>query len=88
MTNDNLQVEKKDGSLEPFDRAKTKASMVNAGASDSQAESLTTQIEGWAKQTAKEGVVKSSQIREKVLEVLRPVNPEAADAFEKYKKPA
>ncbi|MBN2016364.1 hypothetical protein JW766_06075 [Candidatus Dojkabacteria bacterium] len=81
-----LKVEKKDGRLESFDRNKVVSSATKAGASNEQSESIASQIETWAYETAVDSVIKTSSIREKVLELLRPMNPQAATAFETYIK--
>ena len=81
-----IKVEKKDGRLEDFDRNKVSGSVVKSGASPEKAESIATQIETWAQSAAMDGVIKSSDIKTKVLELLRSVNPEAAASFETYKK--
>ncbi len=80
-----IKVEKKDGRLEDFDRNKVSNGIVKSGALPAEAESIANQIETWIQSAAVDGVVKSSAIRTKVLELLRSVNPEAAAAFEAYK---
>lgn len=82
-----LQVQKKDGSLQPFDRNKISAGLIKSGASATEAESITSQVEAWAQGAAQNGVIKSLEVRAKVLELLRGVNPTAAAAFEAYQKP-
>lgn len=81
-----IKVQKKDGQLEDFSRSKVVESVIKSGATSEQAENITQKVEGWAQAAAVNGVVKSSDIRSKVLELLRPVNPEAAGKFEAYKK--
>jgi len=83
-----LQVRKKDGRLEPFDRDKVKNGMLKSGASDAEAETVTGQVETWAQGVAQDGIVDTLEIRAKVLEILRGVNPGAAAAFEAYQKPS
>lgn len=83
-----LQVQKKDGTLEPFDRSKISAGIVNSGATPQQAESITSQVEAWASGVAQKGVVKSADIRVKVLELLKEVNPNIVAAFEGFQKPS
>ena len=82
-----LKVRKRDGRIEDFMRDKVAASVRKAGASPEVAESIGIQVESWAGDAATEGVIKSSEIRTKVLELLRPLNPKAATAYETYKKP-
>lgn len=81
-----IKVEKKDGRLEDFDRNKVSNGIVKSGATSEQAEGIAAQIETWAQGAAVNGVIKSSDIRPKVLELLRSVNPEAAASFAVYKK--
>lgn len=83
-----IKVQKKDGSLENFDRSKPSNAVVKSGASFDQAESVASQVEVWARSAAVNGVVKSADIRAKVLEVLQSTNPEAAAKFGAYKKQA
>lgn len=81
-----VKVQKKDGRLEDFNRDKVNRGVVKSGASSEEAENIAAQIETWAQGAAVNGVVKSSDIRIKVLELLRPVNSAAATTFEAYKK--
>lgn len=82
-----LQVQKKDGTLQPFDRSKISAGVIRSGASVEEAENVTLQVETWAQSTAQNGVVNATELRTKVLEVLKTVNPTAGTAFETYQKP-
>lgn len=81
-----IKVEKKDGSLEDFDRNKVSGGLTVAGVASEDAEAITGQVEVWIQGAAVEGVVKSSEIRIKVLELLKPINPEIAAKFESYQK--
>ncbi|HLE48475.1 MAG TPA: ATP cone domain-containing protein [Patescibacteria group bacterium] len=82
------KVQKKDGSLEEFDRSKIISGLKNAGTSDEEAEKVATEIENWLPTAAVDGVVNSLDIRVKGLEVLKLVNPEVASKFESFKKPS
>ena len=79
-----IKVEKKDGRLENFDRNKVSSGIVKSGASATEAESIANQIGTWVQSAAVGGVVKSSVIKTKVLELLRSVNPAWAVTFEAY----
>lgn len=81
-----IKVKKKDGRLEDFDRNKVSGGVIKSGASPEEAKNIAAQIETWAQSAAVDGVIKSSDIRPKVLELLRSVNPKAAATFEAYKK--
>ncbi len=82
-----LQVQKKDGTLQPFDRSKISAGVIRSGATPEESENVTAQVEAWAQGAAQNGVIGSTELRAKVLEVLLGVNPTAAAAFESYQKP-
>jgi transcriptional regulator NrdR family protein len=83
----NLQVQKKDNSLQPFDKSKVAAGLIRSGASVEEAENVASQVEAWAQTSAVDGVIKSLDLRAKVLEVLKTVNEAVAIAFENYQKP-
>lgn len=83
-----IKVQKKDGQIETFEIAKVKDSAAKAGASPEEAEKIAAEVQAWAGSVASQGPVKSADIRAKVLEVLRTVNPTAAGKFEGYQKPA
>jgi len=82
-----VKVQKKDGSLEDFDRNKVINGVVKSGATPQQAEEVARQVEAWLPTGAVNGIVSSMAIRSKVLEVLRTLNPTAAASFETYRKP-
>jgi len=81
-----LKVQKKDGTLEDFDRNKILNGLLKSGSTPEEAESLTTQVESWVSGTAVNETINSTDIRTKVLELLKTVNPTAAGNFENYKK--
>jgi transcriptional regulator NrdR family protein len=83
----NLQVQKKNGTMQPFDRTKVLSGLVKSGATSEQAEIVTSQVEAWAQTGAQNGVIGSLELRTKVLEFLKVVNPVAGAAFESYQKP-
>lgn len=82
-----LQVRKKDGRLEEFDRQKIFAGLQNAGAATEDVEQITAQIEEWAQNVAVEEVISSAEVRTKVLELLSETDATAAANFEAYQKP-
>ncbi len=81
-----IKVQKKDEILQDFDRSKVISGVVKAGVSTDQAGSVASQIEAWVQSAAVDGVVKSNDIRAKVLEILQSTNPAAAAKFGAYKK--
>lgn len=82
------KVQKKDGTLEDFDRSKIVSGVVKAGGDQATAEKVATEVETWLTTAAVSGVIPSVRIKEKVLESLRAVNPQVAETFESYVKPA
>jgi transcriptional regulator NrdR family protein len=80
------KVEKKDGKTEEFDKNKVLTGVTKAGGSAEEAQKVLEEVEAWLPEVAEDGVVKSSDVRTKVLAVLRTVNSEAAKTFESYKK--
>jgi transcriptional regulator NrdR family protein len=68
---------------EDFDKAKLKASVKKAGAKDEHATKVADKITG----KVKTGTT-TVMIRQWVITELRPLDPKAAEAYEKYKKPA
>lgn len=82
----NLKVQKKDGRIEDFDRSKVKNGILSSGATEEQAESATQEIERWAASTGINGIVRTPDLKAKLLEVLGGVNPDAKSSFENFKK--
>ena len=80
------QFMKKDGSLEDFDRNKIVAGVVKAGGTSQDGDQIAAAVESWLPAVAV-NVVKSQDVRAKVLEVLGTVNPAAAAGFAAYQKP-
>lgn len=83
-----LKVQKRDGGLEDFDKRKVVVGILKAGASNSEAERLASEIETYAQNIANHGVIKSQEIRSKILETLKTSNPTLGNSFEFYRKPS
>jgi len=83
-----LRVEKRKGRIEDFDRHKIAVGVLKSGASNEVADSVAILVEFWAQETTEDGLIKSSDIRNKVIEILRLVDRESANIFESYQKPA
>lgn len=80
------KVQKKNGSLEDFDRSKIISGILGAGGSQEEAEKIAAQIESWLPTATQNNVVQSSDIRTKGLEIMKTLNPTMAASFESYKK--
>ena len=83
-----MQIQKKDGQLEEFDRNKLKQSILASGADENEAESVTAQVETWAPSMAINNAVHSQVIRAKVIELLKTANSTATKTYEEYRKTA
>lgn len=79
------KIQKKDGTLEPYDRAKLLLSMIRAQATPDQAEAALAQIESWLTELKQESVT-TQEIHSKTSEVLKGLNPHAAQGYEIYRK--
>jgi transcriptional regulator NrdR family protein len=82
-----LKVEKKDGEVEEFQVTKLRGSCMYAGASAEEAEKVTQDMQQWALENHQNGVVKTADMRAKIIELLKQLNPDAASRYESYKKP-
>lgn len=80
------KVQKKDGKIEDFDRNKILAGIIASGGTMEDAQRVTVEVETWLPSMVVNGVIRSTDIRKKGLEVFRNVNPEAADRFDSYQK--
>ena len=81
-----IKIRKRDGSLESWNYDKILISITKVDVPLEAAEKATTDIEGWAKENAKDGVISSTQIRDKVIKTLTELDPIAADHYIAYKK--
>lgn len=80
-----LQIQKKDGSSQDYDRRKLLTSLIRAQATPEQAMRVATDIETWLVSQNIQ-VVKSDDIKARIMEDLNKINPDAAHAYEVYKK--
>lgn len=80
-----MQVKKRDGRLEGFDREKLKRGLVAAGVEDEKVAELVDQLEDWAQEAAVDETIESQAIWEKVVEVLEGADPDAVDRYKAYR---
>lgn len=81
-----INVKKRDGSVEPWSYDKLVTAIGKAGIPISVAEEMASKIEAWATQNSQAGVVSSETIKDKILEELKNVDPVASENFKVYKK--
>lgn len=82
---ENIQVKKRDGSLENFDQAKIARVAVATGIDTGQGQQLAANVASWIESLG-QPTVTSQQIRDKVVEELQKVNPNAARLYTWYEK--
>ena len=82
-----IKVKKRDGKVEVWDYNKILTSIGKSMVPLKKAEEVATSIEKWIKEEAAKGIVTSTQVRDKVIEVLKEIDPVAADNYQAYKKP-
>lgn len=80
-----LQIQKKDGTLESFDRRKVLNSLIRAQATPDQALKVAQDIENWLMSLGNT-TINSGEIRVRIHEDLSKINPDAAHAYQVYKK--
>lgn len=79
-------IHKRDGSSEEFDRFKLFNSLVGATVKPQQAEEVTAEIESWLLHSPLPTMT-VGKIKEKVIELLTPLNPQAAALYEEFDRP-
>lgn len=82
-----FKIQKRDGTLEDFDRRKIITAAVKSGATNEEAEKLAREMEAWLSGRAVNGTVKSSDLRLKALSLLNSINQSVKTSFEYYRKP-
>ena len=83
-----FKFQKKDGTLEDFNRNKIVNGVLKAGGTSEDAEKVAAGVEAWLPTAAVNGTVNFLDVRNKGLEILSTVNPIVAASFKAYKKPA
>ena len=82
-----LRVEKRDNSLQDFDRGKIIAGILKSGATQEQAEEVAGIIDSWILTVVNDkNVVASNTIYDKVLELLKRVNLDASVTYQAFRK--
>jgi len=56
-----------------------------AGVTQKEAEAIGALVQEWARKTASDNIISSIQIRDKVLELLKAIDPSSAQAFSAYR---
>ncbi|MCH7641403.1 hypothetical protein IID22_04370 [Patescibacteria group bacterium] len=82
---EDIKVKKKEGDVERWMYDKVLASIGKTGISLKIAEDITGRVENWVKANAKNGVIDSADVRDKVTELLKKADPVAGDNYQAYK---
>jgi len=82
----NLQVRKKNGSLEPFTAEKVANSIVKAGGTVELAGEILEAVKYYVSNAGKKGIVDSKQIKSKVVDELASKDAKTANAYKNFKK--
>ena len=83
---DNVQVKKRDGTLESWSYDKLVTSITKTGIPMDDAENLASKIEGWVRENASIMAIDSITLRDRVFEEIKQIDPAAADTYQAYKK--
>ncbi|OGM21785.1 hypothetical protein A2863_00675 [Candidatus Woesebacteria bacterium RIFCSPHIGHO2_01_FULL_38_9b] len=83
---DQVNVQKKDGSEEPWSYDKLVASLTKSGLPVEGAENMASKVQEWVKSEAKDGIINSGAIRDKLLEIMKSEYPAEAENYQSYKK--
>ena len=80
-----VKIEKKGGEAEEYERKKILLSLIRAGTPPDQAERIVADVESWLN-SQEEVVVKSSDIRQRIINILKKINPQAAQGYKIHRK--
>jgi transcriptional regulator NrdR family protein len=86
LVEEKLQVKKRDGTIESWNYDKILNSVMKAGLPLEKSQSLVTEIENWAKSSSKDKIISSIDIRDKIIEVMKRIEPMTASVYEAYRK--
>ncbi len=81
-----VKINKRDGSYEEWNYDKVLAAIGKSMVPIKTAEAVATSVEKWVEKNSGKGEIDSIEIRDKVIEVLKEVDPVAAENFMVYKK--
>lgn len=82
-----INIKKRDGVLEEWNYDKVLTSIEKAMIPLQKAEQVANSVEKWIKESSAKGQVTSTQVRDKIIELLAEVDPVASENYKVYKKP-
>jgi 2-phosphoglycerate kinase len=81
-----LKVKKRDESLESWSYDKLVTSINKSGVPIDDAERYAKEVQEWSSSNAKDGVISSVAIRDRVMEVIKNDYPAESDSYQAFKK--
>lgn len=81
-----LKVKKRDGYYETWSSDKLITSMGRAGVPIEDAQKFADEIYKWALQASTDGIITSTSLREKVIDLIKKDYPTEAENYKTYKK--
>ncbi|MBU1152209.1 hypothetical protein KJ632_05295 [Patescibacteria group bacterium] len=82
-----LQVKKRSGDLEAFDPHKLQSSFFAAGLENrEEVAGLVQKLVAWIQETAKDGSIETQAMWTKVSEMLKEIDPQAAERYESFRR--
>lgn len=83
---DSITIQKRDGGEEQWNIDKLIASIGKAFIPIKDAEMIAQQVTDWAKERSKDGIILTSEIRDKVIEELSKIDTVASENYKVFKK--
>lgn len=81
-----IKIKKRDGSYEEWSYDKILAAIGKSMVPLKKAEAVATSVEKWVEKNSGKGEINSTEVRDKVVEVLKEIDPVAAENFMVFKK--
>ena len=81
-----MQVQKRNGTTQPFDKSKIVLGLTQAGVLVDEANIIADKIEQWLPSQAKDDTIMSIDVRDKVLRLLQEQGSASAGEFEGFEK--
>jgi len=81
-----IQIKKRDGTVEPFSIDKLIASITKSGVPLKKSEEISQKIKSWVESEAEGGVFESTKIRDRIINDLSKDFPAESESYKAYKK--
>ncbi len=81
-----VKIKKRDDTYEDWNYDKILAAIGKSMVPLKKAETVASSVEKWVEKNSKKGEISSTEVRDKVVEILKEIDPVAAENFLVYKK--